>query len=76
MIFVPKNVHAHWNILFNDLSDDDDDDNDDNNNKEFACIITQGDRDRLNTRPLEFRDVVLQSTHEQCEGMSVLLSEI
>ena len=60
----------------NDSSDDDDDDNDDNNNKEFACIVTQGDRDRLSTRLLEFRDVVLQSTHEQCEGMSVLLSEI
>ena len=54
-------------------SSDDDDDNDDNDNKEFACIVTQDDRDRLKSCLLEFRDVVLQSTHEQCEGMPILL---
>ena len=52
----------------NSSSDDDDDDDE---NEEFVRIVTQGDRDRLRMHLLEFRDVVLHSTSEQCEGTSV-----
>ena len=48
----------------NSSSDDDDE------NEEFVRIVTRGDRDRLRMRLLEFRDIVLHSTSEQCEGTS------
>ena len=48
----------------NDSSDDDDD------NEEVVRTVTQAERDILRTRLIEFRDIILQSTHKRCEEMS------
>ena len=48
----------------NDSSDDDDD------NEEVVRTVTQAERDILRTRLMEFRDIILQSTHKRCEEMS------
>ena len=45
-------------------------DDDDTDEEEFVRIVTQAQRDLLRTRLMEFRDMVLHSTREQCEGMS------
>ena len=70
------NAHALLIVLFKHVFDKQNQtvqvmiDDDDDENEEFVCIVTQGDRDRLRMHLLEFRDVVLHSTSEQCEGTS------
>lgn len=45
-------------------------DYDDDDDEEVVRTVTQAERDVLRTRLLEFRDIILHSTHERCEGMS------
>jgi len=48
---------------------EDDDGDEDRDGEEAVRTVTQAERDLLQTRLMEFRDTVLHSTCEQCEGM-------
>ena len=59
-------------VKLNCASDDDDDDED---GEEFVRTVTPAERRLLRTRLMEFRDIVLHSTHELCEGMSTYVGD-